>query len=91
MHSQADADVQWLQYIVRYLLHRTNLRKPRIAALQRTRRARAPRASDIVDPDVVGAYEGLMELEEVMKVDFGQMESAGDIVKWGRGKGFVEE
>jgi len=44
-----------------------------------------------VDPDVVGAYEGLVELEEVLKVDLGGMESAGDIVKWGRGKGFVEE
>jgi len=44
-----------------------------------------------VDPDVVGAYEGLMELEEVLKVDFGEMESAADIVKWGRGKGCIEE
>jgi hypothetical protein len=87
---KADTHTQWLHYLVRYLLHRTSLRKPRIAALQRSRRARAPRKSDIVDEGIIAAYEGLTVVEEMLKAALAgegeEIKSAGDVVRWRKSK-----
>ena len=80
---------QWLHYIVRYLLNRTtSLRRPRQIRPTRRTRTNASRKSDITEPGVMEAYEGLKEVDECLKKS-DIMGSAGDVLAFGRSRGWV--
>jgi serine/threonine-protein kinase haspin len=81
---------QWLQYLVRYLLHRTKtLRRPKLTTATRSRRARAPRKSDSVDQSVLAAYTCLLETEQKLANATEVMGSAQDLIAWAKASGFL--
>ena len=64
------------------------MKKPRQVRPARRTRTNVGRKSDITDPGVMEAYERLKEVEEYLK-ERDDINSAEDLVKWGRAKGWI--
>lgn len=87
--AYADGE-KWLRYLLQYLLHRTkSLRRPKLPTTTQSRRARAPRKSDIVDEGVAAAFTCLTSIEKQLEEAEGEYVSAGDVLAWGKAQGYL--